>query len=68
MSFYRWTYMWENSLLKQALATSYRLAPSAAITTLLLASPTAYALGRYDFPGKGIAQSSYCCRWWFQAS
>jgi putative spermidine/putrescine transport system permease protein len=56
MSFYRWTYMWENSLLKQALATSYSLAPSAAITTLILASPTAYALGRYDFPGKGIAQ------------
>lgn len=56
MSFYRWTYMWENSLLKQALATSYSLAPLAAVTTLLLAMPTAYALGRIDFPGKGVAQ------------
>lgn len=56
MSFYRWVNMWENSLLKQALATSYALAPSVAISTLILASPTAFALGRYNFPGKGIAQ------------
>jgi putative spermidine/putrescine transport system permease protein len=56
MSFYRWVYMWENSLLKQALATSYSLAPSAAILTLMLALPTAYALGRHDFPGKEVVK------------
>lgn len=56
MSFYRWIYVWENSLLKPALVTSYTLAPSAAILTLLLATPTAFALGRYDFPGKEVAK------------
>ena len=56
MSTYRWDYMWEHSLLKQALANSYTLAPSAALLTMLLAMPTAYALGRYDFPGKETAK------------
>jgi putative spermidine/putrescine transport system permease protein len=56
MSFHRWTYMWENSLLKQALATSYTLAPLTAIATLLLALPTAYALGRLEFPGRETAK------------
>jgi putative spermidine/putrescine transport system permease protein len=52
MSFYRWTYMWENSSLKQALFNSYALAPTAAIATLLLSLPTSYALGRLKFPGR----------------
>ena len=56
MSFYRWIYMWENSLLKQALATSYTIAPTAAVLTLLLAMPTAYALGRYEFRGKELVK------------
>ena len=52
MSLYRWRFMWENSLLSVALLNSYTLAPTAAILTLLMAAPTAYALGRLDFPGK----------------
>ncbi len=56
MSGYRWEYMWEHSLLRQALANSYTLAPSAALLTMALAMPTAYALGRYDFPGKEAAK------------
>lgn len=37
MSFYRWVDLWENSLLKPALLTSYSLAPAAAILSLLMA-------------------------------
>lgn len=52
MSFYRWQNMWENSSLKSALVNSYTLAPVSAITALILATPTAYALGRIKFPGR----------------
>lgn len=56
ISLYRWEFMWNNSLLQPALLNSYTLAPTAAVVTLLLAMPTAYALGRYDFPGKETAK------------
>lgn len=56
MSFYRWQNMWEHSSLKIALFNSYTLAPMAAITTVMLAMPTAYALARIDFPGRNIAK------------
>jgi putative spermidine/putrescine transport system permease protein len=56
MSFYRWVDMWQNSSLKQALATSYSLAPLAAIASLLLAAPTAFALGRIEFRGRELAK------------
>ena len=56
MSFARWTNMWQNSALKSALLTSYTLAPSAAILALVLALPTAFALGRFDFPGREVAK------------
>jgi putative spermidine/putrescine transport system permease protein len=56
MSFYRWQDMWENSSLQTALINSYVLAPSAAISALLLATPTAFALGRIRFPGREIAK------------
>lgn len=56
ISLYRWTDMWNNSSLKSALVTSYTLAPCAAVITLLLATPTAYALGRIDFPGRETAK------------
>ena len=52
MSFYRWQDMWENSALKEALINSYLLAPLAAVLTLALAAPTAFALGRYAFRGR----------------
>lgn len=56
MSFYRWVNLWENSALQPALVTSYLLAPTAAILTLLLSLPTAYALGRIEFPGCEFAK------------
>lgn len=56
MSFYRWQHMWENSSLKTALVNSYVLAPSAAIAALVLATPTAYALGRIRFPGREVCK------------
>ena len=56
MSFYRWNHMWVNSPLQGALFNSYRLAPSAAILTLMLALPTSYALGRISFPGREVAK------------
>lgn len=56
MSFYRWNYAWENSLLQPALLNSYTLAPTVAVVTLLLAWPTSFALGRYDFPGREVAK------------
>ncbi len=57
MSFYRWVDMWENSSLSSALVNSYTLAPSAAVLTLLLALPTAFALGRFEFPGRELAKT-----------
>ena len=56
LSFQRWVLMWETTTLSTAMLNSYTLAPVAAITAILLAAPTAYAFGRIDFPGKGIAQ------------
>ncbi|MCY4007273.1 MAG: ABC transporter permease subunit [Rhodobacteraceae bacterium] len=56
MSFYRWEFAWNNSLLQPALLNSYLLAPSAAALTLLLAMPTAFALGRYQFTGRELAK------------
>ncbi|MGR3290994.1 MAG: ABC transporter permease [Paracoccaceae bacterium] len=56
ISGYRWQHMWVNSSLKPALFNSYILAPSAAVMTLLLAAPTAYAFGRLQFPGREAAK------------
>ncbi len=56
VSFQRWVDVWQNTALKDALVNSYTLAPSVAITTLLLATPTAYAIGRFEFPGKTAVQ------------
>lgn len=56
MSLHRWEFAWSNSLLQPALFNSYRLAPSVAIFTLLLALPTAFALGRYEFRGRELAK------------
>ncbi len=52
----RWVEVWTTTALPQAIANSYMLAPTVAVTTLILASPTAYCFARYDFPGKGLAQ------------
>lgn len=56
LSFQRWVTIWTTSSLAEALMNSYMLAPSVAVLSLILAMPTAFAFGRLDFPGKGIAQ------------
>lgn len=56
LTFLRWVEVWTTIALPQAIANSYMLAPTVAVTTLILASPTAYCFARYDFPGKGLAQ------------
>lgn len=56
LSLGRWVEVWTTTSLPQTLVNSYALAPSVAICALLLATPTAYAFGRLDFPGKGAAQ------------
>ena len=55
LSFARWAEVWRTTALSDAMANSYMLAPTVAVVTLILASPTAYAFGRLDFPGKGEA-------------
>ncbi len=52
----RWSDVWTTTALPDAMANSWTLAPTVAVVTLILATPTAYAFARYDFPGKGIAQ------------
>lgn len=56
VSFYRWTFLWENSSLKEAMFNSYILAPTTAILALTLALPTSFALGRIKFPGRELAK------------
>ncbi|MEI7064877.1 ABC transporter permease [Dickeya chrysanthemi] len=56
LSLLRWRDLWNNTSLPDALLHSYLLAPLVTLTCLLLAMPTAYALGRLSFPGKGVAQ------------
>jgi len=56
LSFGRWAQVWQTTSLPTALINSYMLAPTVAVITLALAAPTAYALGRLDFAGKGAVQ------------
>lgn len=56
LTFLRWAEVWTTTSLPQAIANSYLLAPTVAVVTLVMASPTAYCFARYDFPGKSFAQ------------
>jgi len=56
LSLGRWVQVWTTTALPEAMANSWRLAPTVAVVTLLLASPTAYCFARYEFPGKAAAQ------------
>lgn len=56
LSLRRWADMWQTTSLPIAMRNSYTLAPLVAVTTLLLAMPTAYAFGRLEFRGKAAAQ------------
>jgi len=52
LSTYPWEYVFKYTEIIQAMATSYALATSATALAFVLALPTAYAIGRYDFRGK----------------
>lgn len=52
LSFRRWPLLWETTTLPRSLVNSYTLGIAVTVTTLLLAAPTAYALGRLEFRGK----------------
>jgi putative spermidine/putrescine transport system permease protein len=56
LSLERWRLVWQTTALPDALFNSYRLAPTVAVCTVILALPTAYAFGRLSFPGKAVAQ------------
>ena len=54
LSFAQWKYVFEFTEIVRAIVTSYSIAPVATILTFFLALPTAYALGRRQFPGKEV--------------
>ncbi|EHA1204912.1 TPA: ABC transporter permease [Vibrio alginolyticus] len=56
LSFGRWVEVWDNTSLPEALRNSYSVAPAVAFLTIILALPTAYAFGRFEFKGKKVAQ------------
>ncbi len=55
LSFRRWPLLWETTSLKQALINSYTLGITVTLVVLVIAMPTAYALGRFNFKGKNLA-------------
>ena len=54
LSLQRWFDMWETTSLSTAMLNSYSLAPLEALVTIVLASPTAYAFAKIDFPGREV--------------
>ncbi|TNH01588.1 ABC transporter permease [Testudinibacter sp. TR-2022] len=56
LSFARWSDIWQNTSLPEAMFNSYSIAPTVAALAILLALPTAYAFGRMEFRGKKIAE------------
>lgn len=57
LSLVRWFEVWTTTALPDALRNSYLLAPTAAVITLILATPTAYCFANYEFRGKSAAQA-----------
>ena len=52
LSLAQWEYVFTYSEIVKAVSTSFALAPLVTVLSFLLALPTAYALGRFAFPGK----------------
>jgi putative spermidine/putrescine transport system permease protein len=57
ISLRRWSLMWRTTSLPDAITNSYQLAPMVGLCALILGAPTAYAFGRFNFPGKRVAQT-----------
>ena len=56
LSLDRFVLIWNTSSLKQSIINSYSMGLAVMCSTLLLSMPTAYAIGRFEFKGKGIIQ------------
>ncbi|MDX9802286.1 MAG: ABC transporter permease subunit [Spirochaetia bacterium] len=54
LSLAQWKYVFDYTNILRALATSYSVAPLAALLAFVLALPTSYVLGRKEFRGKSI--------------
>jgi putative spermidine/putrescine transport system permease protein len=52
LSFAQWRYVFEFTEIVRAIITSYSIAPVATLLAFFLSLPTAYVLGRRQFPGK----------------
>ena len=52
LSWFQWDNVFRYSDIVKAMATSFTLAPVVTIVSFLLSLPTAYVIGRYNFPGK----------------
>ena len=52
LSLYQWEHVFKYSDIVKAMGTSFTLAPCVTILSFILALPTAYVIGRYNFPGK----------------
>jgi len=52
LSLFQWKNVFEFSDIIRAMTTSFTLAPIVTIFSFILSLPTAYVIGRYDFPGK----------------
>jgi len=54
LSLAQWEYVFHYSEIVRAMITSFVLAPVVTLVSFLIALPTAYALGRYNFRGKEL--------------
>jgi putative spermidine/putrescine transport system permease protein len=52
LSLYQWQHVFKYSDIVKAMITSFTLAPCVTVLSLILSIPTAYVIGRYNFPGK----------------
>src|SRR5215207_6363553 len=52
LSLYHWDFVFRFTGITKAIITSYTIAPLATILAFVLSLPPAYAIAKYDFPGK----------------
>ena len=56
LSLFQWIQVFKFSDIIKAMITSFSIAPLVTILSFILALPTAYVIGRYNFPGKEITR------------
>ncbi len=57
LSLAQWEFVFKYTDIVPAIITSFTIAPIATLCAFLLALPTAYAIGRYEFPGKELIRA-----------